>query len=168
MYTNFWLKFYSNQLIYILKKGSDYEYHLFMKQKIVLSFSVYETIVPWGGTQKAFKSLDESPGSNEPGFLVRDLWYSWLISGKSWTSVYFHQSQSRKKELGLLKKTIPVAGFLLDFVSETQIIHLSFILLFSKCPFSKGSFCIKSICKNNFLYLFHANMYAIHTFTSIL
>jgi hypothetical protein len=29
-----------------------------------------------GGTQKAFKSLDESPGSNEPGFLVRDLWYS--------------------------------------------------------------------------------------------
>jgi hypothetical protein len=81
-----------------------------------------------------------------------------LISGKSRASVYFHQSQSRKKELGLLKKTIPVAGFLLGFVSETivilQIIHLTFILLFSKCPFSKGSFCIKSICKNNFLYLF--------------
>ncbi len=33
-------------------------------------------IVYRGGTQKAFKSLDESPGSNEPGFLVRDLWYS--------------------------------------------------------------------------------------------
>ena len=120
---------------------------------------------PRGGTQKAFKSLDESPGSNEPGFLVRDLWYSWLISGKSRTSVYFHQSQSRKKELGLLKKTIPVAGFLLGFVSETQIMHFSFILLFSKCPFSKGSFCIKSICKNYFLYLFHTNMYAIHTFS---
>ncbi len=74
-------------------------------------------LMPWGGTQKAFKSLDESPGSNEPGFLVRDLWYSWLISGKSQTSVYFHQSQSRKKELGLLKKIIPVAGFLLGFVS---------------------------------------------------
>ncbi len=87
--------------------------------------------------------------------------YLWKVS----TSVYFHQSQSRKKEPGLLKKTILVAGFLLGFVSETQIIHFSFILLFSKCPFSKGSFCIKSICKNNFLYLFHANMYAIHTFS---
>jgi hypothetical protein len=55
---------------------------------------------------------------------------------------------SRKKELRLLKKTIPVASFLLGYVSETivilRIIHLSFILLFSKCPFSKGSFCIKS------------------------
>jgi hypothetical protein len=34
------------------------------------------TVEARGGTQKAFKSLDESPGSNEPGFLVRDLWYS--------------------------------------------------------------------------------------------
>ncbi len=32
--------------------------------------------LPRGGTKKAFKSLDESPGSNELGFLVRDLWYS--------------------------------------------------------------------------------------------
>jgi hypothetical protein len=51
-------------------------------------------------------------------------------------------------------RTSQVAGFLLGFESETivilQIIHLSFILLCSKCPFPKGSFCVKSICKNNF------------------
>ncbi len=37
----------------------------------------------------------------------------------------------KKKRTSLLKKTIPVAGLLLGFVSETHMIHLSFILLFS-------------------------------------
>jgi hypothetical protein len=67
--------------------------------------------------------------------------------------------------MGLLKKTTSLAGFLLSFVSETivilQIIHLSFILLFGNCSFSKGSICVKSICKNYNSYLFHTNFYAI-------
>jgi hypothetical protein len=49
--------------------------------------------------------------------------------------------------------------FLLGFVSETivilQVIYLSFKLVIIICPFSKCFLCVKSICKNYYLCLFH-------------
>ncbi len=57
-------------------------------------------------------------------------------------------------------KTTSVAGFLLGFLSETIVIQ-QVILVFSIYPFSKCSFCVKSICKNYYLCLLHTNIYDI-------
>jgi hypothetical protein len=116
----------------------------------------------WGHTQKAFKSLDESPGSNEPGFLARDFCYSWLIScplRKVSNFCLFPPITIKVKRTGTSQENHLSSWFSSGFCkwNNYDCEHYTPILYISiyQMSLSKGSFCGKSIRKNYFLHLFY-------------